>query len=96
LYDQYRNVYYRFAFLAIDLLNENNERNTIEDKIISVIILNEKFEKIGETLLPPNKYYFHTMFVEKEGLYISATNYKNSDLKEDRLAYGLFTLKGIQ
>ena len=96
LYDQYRKVYYRIAMLAVDPLNDKNERNRIEDKPISIIILNNKLEKIGETLLSSNKYFFRTMFVEKEGLYIAATNYKNPDLKEDRLAYILLTLKVIE
>ncbi len=96
LYDPYRQLYYRVAFLAVDPLNDQNEKNNLQDKPMSIIILNKNLKKVGETLLPPNRYYYRTLFVEKEGLYIAATHYRNPELREDRLAYALLVPQPLQ
>ena len=95
LYDEYRNVYYRMANHALELYREDGTPNNLEDKPISIIILDESLTKVGEVFLPDNKYYFRTMFVEKEGLYISTANYSNKDLKEDYIEFDIFTTKGL-
>ncbi len=93
LYDPYRQVYYRLARLAIEPFNEHGAYRKIEDQPLTIIILNKELQKIGETLLPEGKYFYRTLFVEKEGLYIAATNYKNPQLREDRLAFTLLKLQ---
>ena len=58
----------------------------------SVIILNNKFEVIGETLFPKDKYSPKMFFVEKKGLYISESNPKNPEFDENKLVFSCFTL----
>jgi len=90
LYDSYRDLYYRVASHSTDLLKTDLTKNKSEDKIMSIIILDASFEKVGEVYLPPNRYFFRTMFVEKEGLYISTAHYANPNLKEDYIEFDVF------
>ncbi len=86
LYDKYRNVFYR-----ITSIGGENVR-TFDDKSISIIILNAAFEKIGETRLPDNTYYFRDTFIAKSGLYISTKNI-NNDINENTLSYHIFRVE---
>lgn len=82
LYDKYRNVYYRIAEI----------KSTYEgipgwQKEISVIILNDKFQIIGETFIgKPNLNSRYAVFVNESGLHIP----QKSD--ENVLKYKLFVL----
>lgn len=90
LYDPYRHVYYRSVHLKLPALNVNNERNTIWNKPISVIILDENFRIIGETLLEQNKFDFRNWLVSEEGLLICESNPNNPDLEEGKLKFTVF------
>jgi hypothetical protein len=94
LWDPYRKVYYRFAERGVELKDVNGQFNTWNDKLVSVIILNEDFEILGETDLPQSKYRISNSFVGKEGLYISTSNEKNPDYSEDIMSFDIYELKG--
>ena len=64
-----------------------------DDKLFSVLILDEKFNKIGETFLPPNKYYANDIFVSKKGLCISTAHPKKKSTDENYLSYHCFQVK---
>ncbi len=84
-YDKYRKMYLRFAGTP-----NKNKKSEYDDKvwfIYSVIILNENFEKVGETKLDEN-YQSSNLFVTEKGIYIK--HYK----KDDEHSY--FTLFTIQ
>lgn len=93
LADPFRKVYYRFAFQKYD----NSEKvltGMMESyKPCSVIILNEKFDKIGETILPLNKHFITNAFVGKNGLYISNAHPKNPDNDENKLSFTCYALE---
>ena len=67
LFDEYRNIYYRFVFLP----HPNYDR---EDRYLrrpfSVIILDSDFNIIGETLLPEFEYLIAQTFVSPDGLHV--------------------------
>jgi hypothetical protein len=68
-HDQYRNVYYRIAWLPND--NSRELENVTVPKQLVVIILNEKFEYIGESkMLKGIDYMVSNCFVTKEGFHI--------------------------
>lgn len=93
LYDSYRNVYYRFARREIPITDSQGNINIWENKPCSIIILDEQFQKIGETLLEPNKsYYPRDSFIGKKGLYISNNHPQNPALDENKLKFTIFKL----
>lgn len=93
IYDKYRDVYYRFAFLPCELeANDNPMDVELHRQKFSVIILNNKFEVIGETLFPKDKFSPKMFFVGKKGLYISESNPKNYEFDENKLVFSCFTL----
>ena len=66
IYDKYRNCYYRMA----EKKTEYNGQPTWQ-KGLSIIILNDKFEIIGETLIEKSGLLFRFgMFVTEKGLHI--------------------------
>lgn len=93
-YDPYRRVYYRFVLHPHEDESVLGDINRIfVEKPFSIIILNEKFEKIGETMMPQNKYYTVDNFVGRQGLYISNNHPDNPGIDEDKLSYTLLKLK---
>jgi hypothetical protein len=92
LYDPYRKVYYRSTWLKLPELNSKNERNTLWNKPISVIILDKNFKKVGETLLEENLYDFRNWIVTEEGLLICNSNPNNPDIEESKLKFSVLKL----
>lgn len=97
LYDSYRDVYYRFAIHGIPKNRVNGGFNTASDLPFSVIILDNNFNKLGETYFEPATYSPKDSFVGKEGLYISTHN-KRSDqgMNEDLMSFLIFNLVDSQ
>ena len=97
MYDKYRNVYYRFAEMPCKLAKDETPYDNFAPKAreFSVIILNDKFEIIGETKFPGNKYFYRMSFVGKDGLYISENNLANPEFDENKLVFSCFKLVDI-
>lgn len=93
IYDKYRDVYYRFAYHGVAFKNSDREFNTIENSSFSIVVLDKKKKKIGETYFEKEKYDFHGSFVASDGLYISTANRNNPELDEDKIAFARFTLE---
>ncbi|MGB3151462.1 MAG: DUF4221 family protein [Maribacter sp.] len=94
LYDEFRDVYYRFALNPVtfnDKLHKNYK--AYESMPMSIIILNNSFEKIGETPLEPNKYTIYSAFVGKNGLYLPQINVNNINLNEDQIHFSKYVLQ---
>ena len=90
IYDQYRNCYYRFVSLPKtkeDLGSGDLKTSRIKD--IAVIILDEDFNKIGETIIP-QEYSNMIYFVSKGGL--NLLNLKKNLADEDNMHFGIFSL----
>ena len=90
LFDKFRNCYYRFAYLPIDTTKSYTKEELITKKPLVVIILDEKFQKIGETLLNKENYLPHISFITKEGLNI--IKYEKSR-KKNKMIFGVLELK---
>lgn len=94
IYDEFRDVYYRFVYPNTEL--DNNKQwigaSIFGRKKFSVIILDNKFNIIGETLFPENIYNSYIFFVHKDGLYISSDYQINYNQSEDAINFELFNL----
>ncbi len=85
VYDQYKNIYYRFT--KIPNTKKKDEYDNQPHIIHSVLILDENFKKLGETVL--NERYtagYHLCL--PDGLYLKKYNFN-----EDEIALVKFTLK---
>lgn len=84
LHDPYRKVYYRFATLPQSL--EEFKNNVSQHP--AVVILDENFKKIGQSILPKDKgLQFHTMMVGKDGLYINQVPFE-----ENKMVFAIYAL----
>lgn len=94
LYDPYRKVYYRIAFPKADIEKGINcfELSSFEGKNFSIMILNEDFQIIGETLMPDYTYNPKLCFVRPDGLYISESHVLNPNFDENKLCFRRFEL----
>lgn len=91
IYDKYRNVYYRFAYPECKI-DKTYYEYIFCRKEFSIIIIDENFNIIGETLFPAKKYAPGLFFVNKDGLYISENNVENSNTSEDKLIFRCFSI----
>jgi hypothetical protein len=97
IYDKYRNVYYRIAGLETDHILSNGKPKTDIHKPYSIIILDENFHKIGETVLVPvEQFLIKDWFVCKAGLCISTANPLNNEIDESKMTFHVLTLDKIQ
>ncbi|GHT87681.1 hypothetical protein FACS189474_1110 [Bacteroidia bacterium] len=92
IYDKYRNVYYRLAYPKVELEPDLDYRSMSSQgrKKFSIIILDEKFNIIGETLFPEYTYNPTVLFVHEDGLYICNNHQMNPSFNEDILSFQCF------
>ena len=93
LYDKYRDVFYRFALMPYQFPKDKPAMGDASGQEFSVIILNNKYEIIGETRFPGNTYHYRMCFVGKKGLYLSLNNQENPNFDENKLEFRCFTLQ---
>ena len=94
VYDKYRKVYYRFVYPGIDVTRQDDVMKLGEfRRVFSVMIIDEDFNVLGETLMPENTYNSNMFFVNEAGLWISTNHPGNPDFDEDAINFQLFTLK---
>jgi len=94
LYDKYRNVYYRFAHIGLPYFDESaGKNNTYRDKATSIIVLDEKFRKVGETPIKAKSILESLPFVLPDGLYIAEVNSNNEDMNEKLISFSKFALQ---
>lgn len=93
VYDEYRNIYYRFAYPGIKLNSDSDfmALNSFK-KVFSVMILDENLVTIGETLMPEDRFNPNMYFINKDGLYISENHIRNPKFDPDYLKFKLFEL----
>ncbi|GHT70444.1 hypothetical protein AGMMS50239_38830 [Bacteroidia bacterium] len=94
IYDKYRNIYYRLAYPKVELEDGVDYISLTSQgrKKFSIIILDEKFNIIGETLFPEYTYNSTVLFVHQDGLYICNNHPKNPEFNEDILSFQCFEL----
>lgn len=95
IYDKYRHVYYRVAYPKTEIELDENYMDIWQygRKEFSVIILDENFNIVGETLFPEYAYNSTLIFVKEDGLYISESNVMNPTFNENELVFRKFGLK---
>ncbi|QQS31112.1 MAG: DUF4221 family protein [Sphingobacteriales bacterium] len=71
VYDPFRKCYYRFFILAMPQKNEQGFFNTYKDRRLSVMVLDENFNIIGESLLPEDYYAIFFAVASKQGLLLN-------------------------
>lgn len=94
VYDKYRHVYYRFVYPGINVNKDDDVMKLCEfRRVFSVMIIDENFNVLGETLMPENTYNSNMFFINEAGLWISTNHPDNPDFDEDAINFQLFTLK---
>lgn len=93
LYDKYRDVFYRFALQPYQFPKGKLPTGEASGQEFSIIVLNNKYEIIGETRFPGNTYHYRMCFVGKKGLYLSLNNQENPCFDEDKLMFRCFILQ---
>lgn len=94
MYDKYRKVFYRFVRHPYEFPPERNAMiDEDRGRVFSIVILNNKYEIIGETIFPGHTYHYKQCFVGKKGLYISLNNQDNPIFSEDELFFQCLELK---
>ncbi len=71
VYDKYKKCYYRFFVLQMSHKNEQGLFNTYKDRRMSLMVLDENFNLIGETLLPKNCLAIFFAVASKQGLFVN-------------------------
>lgn len=96
IYDKYRKVYYRFARLAIDEdVVRKSSMKDLETRRLAVVILDEKFNKIGDVLIDSRNYDPFSCYISKtNGLCLLNTAKCLED--EDNLYFTSFKLTDIK
>ncbi|MDR2968692.1 MAG: DUF4221 domain-containing protein [Tannerellaceae bacterium] len=94
IYDKYRNVYYRIAYLATTIEKDVDAIPLFQfgRKNFSIIILDHDFNIIGETMFPDYTYNSYLMFVHEDGLYMSNSHCMNPSYSDDILSFERFDL----
>jgi hypothetical protein len=69
IYDPFRHLYYRSAMLPVTKEEYKNPAKRYNRQEV-IIIADEKFRKVGEYMLPGNRYVPSNFFVTKEGLHL--------------------------
>lgn len=62
-------------------------------KVFSIIILDNQFNIIGETLFPEYTYNSNLIFIREDGIYISNSHFMNPTFNDDVLSFHKFELK---
>lgn len=93
VYDKYRNVYYRFVYLGLDPEPDDDLSMLAEfHRNVSIMVIDEDFNVIGETLLPNKTYNANMFFINQAGLWISTNNPENPHFEEDVMNFELFKI----
>jgi hypothetical protein len=91
-YDQWRKVYYRFFSRP---LPDGNIKTSLKEKEHGVVIMDENFKYLGETIIGNEKNWnFDNVFVTQEGLNIEYFDF-SQDSEEEYLKFKIFTLKRL-
>lgn len=84
-YDQYRNVYYRLAFLPNPEININDEAIR---KPMEIIVLDDKFRILGKKRIEEDLYCVNQCFVGSNGFHIQIKSVNDDELRFKTFIYG--------
>lgn len=87
LWDEYRNLYFAVYKHRQNYKEKDGRVNELMDADISIIILNNKFEKINEIVLKNDYKFKRNILVLKEGLAIDFNHEFQPHIKENKLKF---------
>jgi hypothetical protein len=90
-YDKFKELYYSMYFDGIPIYDADSLRNQFDDKPMSIIVFNRKFQYLGEVQLDKNK-YVGNFIPTSLGLLIPTSHRKNPDSKDDVLQFEIFDI----
>jgi hypothetical protein len=94
VYDEYRNVYYRFAYPTLQIEKEEDLLALRENPGPFVIqVFDEDLTFITESYFEGGIYFPNNHFITEKGLYLSANNPENPEAEEDSFRFELIELK---
>lgn len=98
LYDQYRDVFYRFFFKHIDWEDYNlSPRKLFSNRpLVGVLVLSKDLSPIGEYIFEPHEVEAWNYFVGRKGLYVSTNNPNRDDFDENFLRYDIIRFEGLE
>ena len=89
IYDQYRKIYYRLFYPQTELGVEKDYLELLHTgrKQFSIMILDENFKLLGETLFPEYTFNPNLYMVLKDGLYLGTNHIKSPKYSDDELCF---------
>ena len=90
-YDKFKELYYSLYFDGIPIYDMDSLKNQFDDKPMSIIVFNRKFEYLGEVKLTENKYTWN-FIPTSMGLLVATSHRKNPDSKDDVLQFEIFEI----
>lgn len=93
VYDEYRKVYYRFAYPTLAIEKEEDLLALRENPGPFVIqVFNQDLKLITESYFEGGIYFPNNHFITEKGLYLSANNPENPEAEEDAFRFELIEL----
>ena len=97
LFDQYRDVFYRFFFVGIDWETYNLSPRELfsNPPKVGILVLDKDLAIIGEHVFDNHVIETWNYFVGKQGLYVSTNNPNRADFDENVLRYDVIRFSGL-
>lgn len=100
IYDKWRRKTYRIFYPGMENIDKNQQVSYYQSlrempEQFSVIILDENLNKIGETLMPKDKYNPRMFFVNEDGLHF-ALHVNHPEFDPDYLKFARFTVEPVK
>jgi hypothetical protein len=93
VFDEYRNVYYRFAYPTLAIEKEEDLLAIRENPGPFVIqVFDQEFKMITESYFEGGIYFPNNHFITEKGLYLSTNNPENPKAEEDAFRFELIEL----
>ncbi len=93
LFDPYRKLYYRLVMHPLTQTQNKTFIPNIEEQKFSILVLDENFKFLKETIFPPNMYSPFNIFIGKKGIILMKNNYFDENVNEDELVLHIFNLE---
>lgn len=93
LYDEYRNLYYRFFYTGVEDKNPDGTYNTMGDKELILMLFDHDLKLITEINYGSSRYFPSLSFVGKEGLYLKVHQLHDSTLSQTKMYYDVLRIK---
>jgi hypothetical protein len=90
-YDRFKELYYSIYLDGISVYDADGLKNQVDDKPMSIIVFNRRFENLGEFQLQKNKYTWN-FIPTRLGLLVATSHRKNPGAKDEILQFEIFDI----